>query len=121
MEELKTEATELGLDFKGNISKADLTTLVNEAKQLANGSSEKETESKIDGMKTKIKVKITPRDGEEFEGYVGLNGYTAQYKFDEEIEMPIDVVDFLKSKGGKVHNPKTGESKWQSRFLIEYV
>lgn len=31
-DELKAEATELGIDFKGNISKADLEVLIDEAK-----------------------------------------------------------------------------------------
>jgi len=62
MENLKTEATRLGLDFKGNISKFDLTELIeNEKKRIAN-----------DSPDDKIKVIITPRDTEEKECYVRL-------------------------------------------------
>lgn len=110
MEELKSEATKLGLDFKGNISKAELTNLIEEAKNV----------TAEDSKPKKIKVKITPRDGEEFEGYVGFNGYTAQFKFDTEVEMPKDVVDFLKTRGGNVYD-KLGKPSWKSRYLVEYI
>ena len=109
MEELKQEATELGLDFKGNISKAELTKLIDEAKNQT-----------ADDSKKKVKVIITPRDSEEKEGFVGFNGYTAQYQFDEEIEMPKNVVEFIKTKGGYKYDQK-GNKKWVSRFLVEYV
>ena len=114
MEELKSEATKLGLDFKGNISKAELTELVEDAKSLIANDSTEETKPK------KIKVVVTPRDSEEVVGYVGFNGYTAQYKFDEEIEMPEDVVKFLKGKGSYVHDGK-GERRWVSRYIIDKV
>ena len=108
--ELKTKATELGLDFKGNISKEDLQKLIDEAENVA----------AEDSKPKKIKVIITPRDDEEKEGYVGFNGYQAQYQFDTEIEMPEDVVEFLKSKGTYVHSTD-GKKKWQSRYMIEKV
>lgn len=71
----------------------------------------------------KVKVIITPRDSEEKEGFVGFNGYNAQYQFDEEIEMPENVVSFLKSKGTYVYvKGKNGlEKKWQSRYMIERI
>ena len=112
MEELKQEATELGLDFKGNISKADLIKLIDDAKNLTADSSSESTKPK------KIKVIISPRDTEEKQGYVGFNGYTAQYQFEEEIEMPENVVEFIKQKGSYVHDGK-GNRKWVSRYLIE--
>lgn len=114
MQELKQEATELGLDFKGNISKADLTSLIADAKNSVAKSSPDVKPSKP----KRIKVVISARDSEEKEGYVGFNGYQAQYKFDEEIEMPEDVVEFLRSKGGYVTDGK-GDKKWMSRFIIE--
>lgn len=117
MEELKKEATELGLDFKGNISKAELTKLIEDAKnQNADGSSEEEV---ID-LNAKVKVRITPRDSEEKEGFVGWGEYKAQYQFDEDIEMPIGAVEFLKTRGGYVYSAN-GSKKWQSRFIIEMV
>lgn len=124
MEELKAEATKLGLDFKGNISRKDLEALIEDAKnQIANGSEVKdESEPKPTKAKEneKIKVIVTPRDSEEKEGFVGLNGYRAQYKFDEEIELPANIVEFLKSKGGYITSPK-GEKKWVSRYLVEVL
>lgn len=109
--ELKTKATELGLDFKGNISKAELTKLIENAT----------AEDSVEEVKNaKIKVIITPRDDEEKEGYIGFNGYTAQYQFDEEIEMPEDAVEFLKTRGGYVYKAD-GSKKWQSRYMIERI
>lgn len=119
MEELKAEATELGLDFKGNISKAKLQEMVDAAKNPTAESSSKEPTEKKLTMK-KIKVSITPRDPEEKEGYVGFNGYNAQYQFDTPIEMPEMVVEFLKTKGGYVMS-SDGSKKWQSRYLIEVL
>lgn len=105
--DLKTEATNLGLDFKGNISKADLTNLVNEAKNVI----------AKDSKPKKIKVIITARDSGAAYEFVGFNNYSAQFKFDEELEMPEDVVEFLKTRGGNVIID--GKPKWQSRFIIE--
>lgn len=151
MKELKDKATKLGLDFRGNISKIELTTLV-EAKesQIASDSINNEVEVVLNENETnkediemkktviepeiveeevkhiapentkKIKVIINPRDGEELEGVVRLNTYTAQYQFDEEIEMPEGIVEFLKSKGGNVY-VGNGKFKWQSRYVIEKV
>lgn len=110
MEELKAEATELGLDFKGNISKVELTNLIDEAKNV----------TAEDSKPKKIKVKITPRDSEEFEGYVGFNGYNAQYQFDEEVEMPENVVEFIKSRGGNQYD-KNGKARWLSRYIVEQI
>ena len=112
MEELKQEATELGLDFKGNISKAELTAMVDDVKNSIANSSAKDTKPK------KIKVVISPRDNEEKDGYVGFNGYTASYQFEEEIDMPENVVQFLREKGSYVYDGK-GNKKWVSRYLIE--
>ena len=111
MEELKAEATKLGLDFKGNISKVDLQKLVDEAKNpVAKGSPKSD----------RVKVIVTPRDSEEKEGYVGLYPYNAQYEFDEEIDFPAQVVEFIKSLGGYVTS-SNGEKKWQSRYIVEIV
>ena len=111
MEELKLQAEKLGLEFKGNISKAELTTLIENAT----------AEDSVKEVKNdKIKVIITPRDSEEKEGYVGLSGYTAQYAFEEEIELPVNVVKFLKTRGGYIYDAK-GKKKWVSRFLIETI
>lgn len=147
MKELKEKATKLGLDFKGNISKVELTSMI-EAKlnQVASDSKDNDlviipnvdNNKGIEKMKEELKVElaeaehiapehtkrikvvITPRDSEEKEGYVGLNNYTAQYQFGEVIELPEGIVDFIKSKGGKVYQGN-GNFKWQSRFLVEYV
>ena len=109
--DLKDKALELGLEFAGNISKAELTKLIENAT----------AEDSVEEVKNaKIKVIITPRDDEEKVGYVGFNGYTAQYQFDTEIEMPEDVVDFLKTKGGYVYKAD-GTKKWQSRYLVDKV
>jgi len=118
MEELKQEATELGLDFKGNISKVELQAMVDAEKQIANDSTE--TEYVIPEQTPRIKVIINPRDSGEIEGFVKLNKYQAQFKFDEEIELPSGIVDFLKTKGGYVYDAK-GNKKWQSRWIIEKV
>ena len=117
MKDLKQEATELGLDFKGNISRVDLQAMVDAKKQVANDSTE--TKPKF-SMKKYIKVIISPRDPEEREGFVGLGRYKAQYQFDEVVEMPEMVVEFLKTKGGYT-NTARGDRKWLSRFIIEKV
>ena len=110
MEELKQQALDLGLEFKGNISKSDLIDLIENAKkQTADGSVSKT-----------VKVIITPRDPEEKEGYVGLNGYTAQFQFDVELDMPRDVVEFLKTIGGYTYKAN-GTKKWQSRYIVEVL
>jgi hypothetical protein len=112
MEELKQEATELGLDFKGNISKSDLTQLIEDAKnQTIDGS--------VDLLK-KVKVRINPRDPEEKEGWCGWSDFSAQFQFDEVIGLPLGAVEFLKSKGSYKHDGKGGK-KWLSRFMIEMV
>lgn len=118
MEELKQEATELGLDFKGNISKTELKAMIDEKKQIANDSPV--VKPIVADANKKVKVKITPRDSEEKEGFARLNKYTIQYQFDEEISIPQIMVDFIKSKGGYVTSSK-GEKKWQSRYIVELV
>jgi len=115
MEDLKQEATELGLDFKGNISKVDLQAMVDAKKQIANDSTDTKPASD-----EKIKVIITSRDSGEIEGFARLNGYRIQYQFDEEIEIPRYMVDFIKSKGGYITSPK-GAKKWQSRYIVEVL
>ena len=116
MEELKQEATELGLDFKGNISKADLIKLIDDAKnQTIDGSS-----TEVVDVFKKVKVKINPRDPEEKEGWCGWSDYSAQFQFDEVLEMPLGAIEFLKSKGTYKHDGKGGK-KWLSRFMIEMV
>ena len=121
MEELKNEATELGLDFKGNISRKDLEALVEDAKNQTADGSEPDSRSNSNPLsKKKIKLRISPRDSEEKEGYVGICDYSAQYQFDEDVEMPEYVVDFIRSKGGYQTNGK-GEKKWVSRYLIELL
>ena len=117
MEDLKKEATKLELDFKGNISRVDLQAMVDAKKQVANDSTDAKPEF---SMTNYIKVIITPRDSGEIDGFVGLGKYKAQYQFDEEVEMPDMVVEFLKTKGGYVTNAK-GDKKWLSRFIIEKV
>jgi len=124
MKDLIKEATGLGLkqgmDFKGNISKVDLRAIVDAKKQVANDSTAtKDSEPKF-SMTNYIKVIITPRDSSELEGFVGLGKYKAQYRFDEEVEMPDMVVEFLRTKGGYTNNAK-GDRKWLSRFIIEKV
>ena len=112
MEELKQEATELGLDFKGNISKSDLTQLIEDAKnQTIDGS--------VDLLK-KVEVRINPRDPEEKEGWCGWSDFSAQFQFDEVIGLPLGAVEFLKSKGSYKHDGKGGK-KWLSRFMIELI
>ncbi len=113
MEELKNEATELGLDFKGNISKKELQTMIDEAKSAT---AEDSTKSLMD----KVKVIINPRDPEEKEGYIRWNSYEAQFQFDEEVEMPLGAVETLKTRGGYAHKAD-GSKKWLSRYLIEMI
>ena len=119
MVDLKAEATELGLDFKGNISKADLQAMVDAKKQVANDSTEAK-EVNMNDTNDKIKVIISSRDSGEIEGFARLNGYRIQYQFDEEIEIPRYMVDFIKSKGGYITSTK-GDKKWQSRYIVEIV
>jgi len=116
MKELKQEATELGLDFKGNISKADLQAMVDEQKQVANDSPSEEPKL----SDKKVKIIVSPRDSEEHEGYARLNGYVIQYKFEEEIEVPEYFIEWLKGKGSYIYDGK-GNKKWVSRYLVEIV
>ena len=129
LDALKDKATLLGIEFSDRIGYDTLKKRVDEFQENATDVVEVKRKklSKKEKWGERINVKIEPRFEEDMnkrQGFVGFNGYTATFQYGETINMPINVVEFLKGRGRTRHyrNDK-GEavSKWQSRYFVEKV
>ena len=134
VEVLKQEAEDLGIKVHPNAKAETIQSKIDEKKAEIK---EKQEAKKADKLNSKsadrVKIIVNQRDGDDniTEQFFGFNGYTCVIKFDEEVEVPDFMYDYIKTIGGYVPKvkvvtePDSGlpkkvwSKKWVSRFIVE--
>jgi hypothetical protein len=134
VEVLKQEAEDLGIKVHPNAKAETIQSKIDEKKAEIREKQEAKKAGKLDAKTgNKVKLVVNQRDGDDniTEQFFGFNGYTCVIKFDEEVEVPEFMYDYIKSIGGFVPKVKTvtdpdsglpkkvWDKKWVSRFIVE--
>jgi hypothetical protein len=133
VEVLKQEAEDLGIKVHPNAKAETIQSKIDEKKAEIREKQEAKKAGKLDAKTgNKVKLVVNQRDGDDniTEQFFGFNGYTCVIRFDEEVEVPEFMYDYIKSIGGYIPKVKviTDENglpkkvwskKWVSRFIVE--